>query len=69
MICKCEAPMEMELAAGYVNHKPDDVGQVFAFELYVCIRCGRVARESTMSKPGVVWITIEGTITHESATV
>ena len=55
----------MEVTCGYTNHTPDEVGQVFCFEVYACIRCGRVARESVMSRPGVIWIDIKGNVTQE----
>lgn len=38
----------------------NDVGQSFAYNLYVCNDCGRIAKEDVRSRPGITWLTAEG---------
>ncbi len=70
MQCRCagddctasDAPEMTNVCCFDVGSSVNDVGQSFAYNLYVCHDCGSIAKEDVWSRPGITWLDVEGCV-------
>jgi hypothetical protein len=58
MTCRCGK--EMKWVEAWDNAQSSPEGKDYAFNLYVCVDCGRVCKDSVWADPGKLWIGLEG---------
>lgn len=61
---KCKCGKEMEGVGGTDNPFPPD-GEEYAFNLYLCNRCGTVCKQDVWVGKGLIWIDCKNNITRE----